>query len=466
MALDLTLESTKDYISQRVDEAVKYDDKHAAQEVLRIFRAELTAQEDKVMAAPGLYEAYKQAWVTAQFILLPSLAEDDFLDLLREHLIEGLRIADYDFVDKIGLRISFMRLEAEQIALMEQVLEILRKNTGTLGTQNIQVSGRTALPTVQNWLLDYDSYPSQSAQKSDYEQISFVSKSPNASLLSGEDKKVLLSILDCYDSLRNYLAYYRSLPDATESYVNDPANWYQFYPGVNVVDTIEEDENSDTAVQPQPAAPTLPAAENSIVEEQISVAPALVEYSSESEAKPESIIVEDKPEPVVRPVRTAGPSATSMPPQPQNYIVEDDSFEKAQEPAKSLQESSIAEEIKRNLSGSSIKAAPAPLNIQDFLNERHNNKGDSRGGLVFDQAAKPAATPTPKPVIPEPAAKASAPPANLPVAETLKPANPAPTPPLVVPEPAPKAPVASAVTENPQSDIAKKLEELRKRKKS
>jgi len=394
MALDLTLQSTKDYILEKIQDAVKYDDKRAAQEVLKIMRDELPGQQEQVAGVPGLYDVYKQAWVAAQFICLPSIAEDDFFDLIREHLVEGLRLAEYDIIDKIGLRISFMFLEAEQVAFMEQLLDIIRKNSGTLGSQNINVAGRTALPTVANWLADYDTYPSQAAQRSDLEQITYISKSPNAVALSNEDKKVLIDILDCYDSLRNLLSYYRSLPEATEDLLNKPENLYQFYPGAEVVDSIEGENESST---PTPAPIPQPA------------------------------VAEPPPRPALPIQKPAPKPAAPAPPKP---------------PANN----SVAEEIKNNLKGFNVAPARPPLNVQDFLNERHN-KGNSRGGIVFDNPPKPPAPPANLPTASIPQAPASArPPA--PPAKTAMPA-PAPTP-------QPSNIAADA--------IAKKLAELRKRK--
>jgi hypothetical protein len=449
MALDLTLQSTKEYILERTREAIKYDDKQAAQEILEIFRNELPDQQEKVAAVPGLYDLYKQSWVSTQFICLASLAEDDFFDLIKDHLVEGMRLEEYDIVDKIGLRISFMNLESEQVTFMEQLLDAIKKNTGTLGTKNLKVSGRMALPTIASWLADYNTYPSKSAQKSDYEQIEFITKSPNAETLSDEDKKILLDILDCYDSLRNLLAYYRSLPEATEEYLDKPENLHLFYPGATFVDTIAEENviGSTVPVSPKPVVPPLAPA---------SQTPPPAPVSPPAIPTPAVKVPMQAPKPVVQ-IPTAEPPpkpavAPKSPPKPpeasapqQSYIVEEsvsDPFKPKSEQNRPVQSNAVAEEIKNNLRALNLETVRPPLNVQDFLNERHN-KGNKRGGIVFDSST-PNKPPTSGPVIP----KSATPPPNLPTAPILD------------------QPVTAAApsARNEENEIAKKLAELRKRK--
>jgi hypothetical protein len=428
MALDLTTQSAKEFILERTQDAVQYDDTQAALEVLKIFREELPNQQEEIAGVPGLYDTYRRAWVTAQFIRLPSLADDDFFDLIKEHLVEGLRLPEYDIIDKIGLRISFMDLESEQITFMEQLLEVIKKNAGTLGSQNIKVAGRTALPTIQNWLADYDTYPSQSAQRSDYEQITYLSKSPAAAALSEEDKKVLLDILDCYDSLRNLLAYYRSLPDAPEDFFK-PENLYQFYPGAEVVDSIEGEGVAVPGMPPastaQPVAALIPPAPTPVVR---AAAP-----------------VPRPPQPAPAPVAPKRPPLAPAAPAPasasaqRGYIVEEASPDpfKPKSDQKPVQTNAVAEEIKKNLRGMNLEPTRPPLNVQDFLNERHN-KGNTRGGIVFGDSSQPAAPAAPSAPAAPAVPKAVMPPANLP---TVK-------------------------ADEEEDLVAKKLAELRKRKQS
>lgn len=478
MALDLTSQSTKDFILERTQEAVKYDDKHAAQEILKIFREELPSQQEQVAGVPGLYDMYKKSWVTAQFICLASIAEDDFFDLIREHLVDGLKIPDYDIIDKIGLRISFIILEAEQVTFMDQLLGVLKKNSGVIGTQNIKVAGRTSLPMVANWLADYDTYPSKEAQRSDYEQIAYVSKSPNAQLLTEEDKQVLLDVLDCYDSLRNLLAYYRSMPEAPEELLNQPENLVQFFPGANLVDSIpEEDAPQSSVAKTEPALVSKPSIPTPPLPE-----PAKTPIQTKEPALAVPAVDAVKPVPVPKPLYEVpaeldkdiiesavkkevaqNPAAKPKTPQ-ESYIVEEKKVDTQKEEPRKIDEEDVAEQIKNNLRGMNIQATRAPLNVQDFLNERHN-KGNVRGGIVFDKTNQT----MPQQVKPVPESAQPAVETKKAVLEPLKTVTPT-TPPANLPvavEPA-KQQAAAPVEKpkiNPEEEIAKKLEELRKRKK-
>lgn len=430
MALDLTLQSTQDFILERIQEAVKYDDQEAAGEVLKIFREEMPKQLDKVEADPDLYDSYRKSWIIAQFIRLSSIPDDDFFDLLKEHLVDGLQIEEYDIIEKIGLRISFILTEEEQVAFMEQLMDIIKKNTGVLGAGNLKLSGRTVLPTIANWILDYDNYPSQSAQKSDYEQIAYVSKSPNTANLSVKEKEILLDVLDCYDSLRNLLAYYKKLP-VVEGDEIKPEDLYLYYPGAIFVDEIEGEGNVSTNQN-------------------------ITNTTANSKAIPKPI------PPVIPKIETP---IYNAPAQPKLEPAQPDYVAQKEEP-KIEKSKSVAEEVKEAVEKNEYKAPPRPLlNIQDFLNERHN-KNDSRGGLVFDGPTETSAPTTQKSIssntstAPKSDINSSTTvptilkaPENLPVKTELSKTT------TVRPPTLPKQP-------NKQEEIAKKLEELRKRKKS
>ncbi len=379
MALDLTEQSTIDYILGRVQEAIKYDDKKAAQEVLHIFRKELPTQQQAVAEVQGLYEKYKKAWIAAQFIFLPSIPEDDFFELIKEHLTEGLQLEEYDFIDKVGKRISFMDLEGEQVDFMNKLLDVLKKSNETLGKSTISVGNRPLLPTIANWLSDYDLYPSKKAQKTQYEEVEYVSKSPNTSQLSEIEKQVLLDILECYDSLRNILAHYRSLPDATEQYINDPENYYQFIKGATLVDSVDEVDGSINTEPVNPAEPAAPIADNN----QTTIIPEIVPVSADKTdieptiQKSESVLESQKD-------KEATNSSDS-------YIIEEQNLKKDStietKPTPNFNNTDVGIEIKKNL-GIIDRYAPARLNIQDMLNERHNKEGN-RGGLVLDNSNNP-----------------------------------------------------------------------------
>ncbi len=432
MALDLTAQSTKEFVLERIKDAIEYDDQQAAGEVLKIFREEMVGQLSRVEADPELYNLYRQSWITAQFIKLSSIPEDEFFDLIKEHLIDGLKLKDYDIVEKIGLRISFIQIEEDQVVFMENLLEIIQKNSGVLGSNNLKLGGRTVLPTIANWLLDYDNYPSQSAQKSDYEQIAYLSKSPNVAALSDEEKRILMDILDCYDSLRNLLAYYKKLPEVEDDEIK-PEDLHLYYPGAIFVDDLESNG---------PAGP--------------------VESSTKTGA--ETV----KPVPAVVP-KIETPAPKYQPPLEPKPAVKQDSYvlektEPKPEPAKS-----VAEQVKEAVEKNEYKAPARPLlNIQDFLNERHN-KNNNRGGLVFDAAAVPVSGShqSEKPKVPL-TSKSEPTPTNPKV--STEPALPK------VPENLPvKAELARASATQPSAvsnqsgkteEIAKKLEELRKRKKT
>ncbi len=460
--VDLSSQETFRELSQSTDLAVNYNDIQQANRVIVALEDNLANQQDKVIANPDFYEGYRKMWVKCQFIALASISDEDFFDLIKENLLEGLALPEYDLVEKVETRISFISIDDDKANFVQQLITILENNTALLGTEKITTNGIVRDPTLQYWLADYKNYPVQTAVRTDIEEVSYITKSPNASKLSIPQRNQLLEVLSLYDELQVFLKAY--IQETKSEPKMPPAS--QLYPGaVYVKGSFENDELREEAS----LSTSTPAQISKKTAEIHSEAEILVPSNVEEDHTESDFIAEPEPaklEPEIdnldaeqtspvedrlsksQPVQKFIPAAPKPKLPADSYIVEDKPTPEVVIPPKP---SEVEEEIKAKLKQMNIRTSNPPMNIQDFLNQRTKDGG----GIVFDRAPK-IETPVKK--------TASQPPVDT-AALTSKPQATSKAPLATAPE----LPVSEPVeikTGPSADDIAKKLDELRSRKQS
>ena len=83
----------------------------------------------------------------------------------------------------------------------QHLIYSLQNNSERLGDQSITVENVKDLPTVKNWIKDYNSSQSFKGGRSHFNQINYISNSQNIKNLTAKDKEILSKILEIYDWL-------------------------------------------------------------------------------------------------------------------------------------------------------------------------------------------------------------------------------------------------------------------------
>jgi hypothetical protein len=191
-----------------------------ARELLFIFTEKLSAVGDNM--DPNLFANYLLLIKALKFLTLKGLSDSEKEKMFKEEIVD-LFIADFFEVKEEVERLlrSYWAVPDTMDDLRQILVKGLEKNTEIIGEGKIKVtvSGEEKMiePTLQNWLFDYNSTVHKSPEMSKrggYEQVSFVTSSGNAKVLSKEERNLLLNIIQFYDWLKyEKLSYNFRLPE-------------------------------------------------------------------------------------------------------------------------------------------------------------------------------------------------------------------------------------------------------------
>lgn len=249
--LDLQNENLIPDLENQFLKIADHDDMEEALDLVTEIKKAITENPQFAAENPQAYRALLLLIDKLQFIRLPNVEEKELLELVGRRLIDGLSIPGYKLSDKIGTRLLFMNFPEDQNMFMEQFFERLKKNALTIGQKNITINDQPLSPTVQNWFRDYDNFPASNAARSYLDEVNYINKSPNAQSLAKEDRDKLLELLKVYDSLRNQVSLFYSLPEAKsqDEYFDaiDKVRGTMYHDG-EVSDIVQQ---TTTAPQPQ-----------------------------------------------------------------------------------------------------------------------------------------------------------------------------------------------------------------------
>lgn len=234
MEIDLQNSAVFDNLQKKVADIISFDDIKEANKVFVDLSAILYRKGDDLRSRNlNLYKNYQQLLVNLKFVLFSGLSDTECLNLLENYLIEGLSMDGFDFIAKVGLKISFIEREEDQSFFIKELAKILERNVGILGSENIIVNGQNIKPTLANWLKDYFSFPTRSALRTSYDEINYINTGRNVNTLNRADKEKLLKIVKFYDSLKTRIYDYDSAPIVqNENEAFKDFDLYEFFPNL------------------------------------------------------------------------------------------------------------------------------------------------------------------------------------------------------------------------------------------
>jgi len=176
-----------------------------------------------------------------QWIVFSNLGDETCLELVENFLQIPFEFSEYSLTEQIAKKITQIGLEENQISFMDKMIESLEKSNMKLGNKNITVEGKQVEPTIGNFLKDFASMPTKSTLKTNLDEVKFTTYSKNFGLLSENDKRKLLEIIKIYNSIKNNIIKYKSLPVTTnEAEAFKDFNLYKWLPGLD----FEEDSKT------------------------------------------------------------------------------------------------------------------------------------------------------------------------------------------------------------------------------
>lgn len=186
---------------------VSYSDPYA-EEIGKILEQKIT-EIGKQMDAE-LFTKYIRLIKVLVFYSLRTMFDQEKELFFKEQLLDMFWLDFVDVKDRIDYILrAYYDAKDIQENFRKLFISGIEKNTQFLGFQNIgiMVSGedRVVVPTIQNWLIDYNTsfhISSQTKSRGGFEHISYITRSPNALRLNKEQREVLLKVVEFYDWLK------------------------------------------------------------------------------------------------------------------------------------------------------------------------------------------------------------------------------------------------------------------------
>lgn len=191
-------------------------------------------------AKGSLSDFENTAFYQLQYIRIASLSIDDLVELLTKKFSVAYSVPDYDLAEKIKWYVGQIELITNQVDCCVKVISLLESHKAYIGQSKISVKDRQVDPTIANWILDYTSWPSKEETKTAFDEVEYINKSVNVSLLSQLEKDVLKNILKLYDYCVKFVNDWNSIPvPKTEAEAFEGFNLYEYIPGLDDEDIQE-----------------------------------------------------------------------------------------------------------------------------------------------------------------------------------------------------------------------------------
>jgi hypothetical protein len=138
----------------------------------------------------------KLAWISFSF--LPSL---EMGKLFKTKLIFGVNL-EINVIEEIKSLFSLYTSSRKRIR--KNLLNNIKENIESVGSDELKISSEDNrfIPTVKNWLIDYDRFSVIEKRKDRMAILDYINSNENVKNLSKDQRLVLRSVLELYDFLR------------------------------------------------------------------------------------------------------------------------------------------------------------------------------------------------------------------------------------------------------------------------
>lgn len=146
------------------------------------------------------------------FARLAQITEEECIWLFENFIFEGLTIPDFDLLKALDNRFLMILGTEDRAAFLEKIQKAVERSQVLLGDKGLIIDKKEVPPTVASWLKDYIFTPAQGEYRQSIDELEYVNRGKSASVLTADERALLLQLLRIYDSVRNSVLQYQRAP--------------------------------------------------------------------------------------------------------------------------------------------------------------------------------------------------------------------------------------------------------------
>ncbi len=194
-----TFIKVKDFVSYIIEDS----DKGSAWKLRDRLNSLLKVDKVNKQINPLLIKEYEDQITLLNFIDLADLSDQEIERLFRSKVVFAIKNS-VDILREAKNYILNYNNKEIGINFVNLVMKAMGYNQEKIGNLdlNIKEEKKSVEPTVTNWLRSYNKFFSSGQKRSPLEEGEYLLKDRNVNLLSREDRKILIKLIQLYDFLR------------------------------------------------------------------------------------------------------------------------------------------------------------------------------------------------------------------------------------------------------------------------
>ena len=190
-------------IKQKANHAIDYLDTGVAKELVEEINFILIKLSEIPENNEQEIEEYSNLLIRLKLARLPFLKDQEMIRFIKESLVEALNIEEINILERIETRQLLFPRETRYEMVNQPIMEALHENIEEIGHEKIFVAGAhgAEIPTIKNWLLDYDRTYGTEPQK-DLTWLEYAKKNAVVAHLDTTQADTLRKLLKLYEWLK------------------------------------------------------------------------------------------------------------------------------------------------------------------------------------------------------------------------------------------------------------------------
>lgn len=192
-----------DELKQQAQDAIFHFDMKEAREIAKELEYQIKNLSTSYRGNSTEMQELINLLIRLKLLILPLLKDEEVYHLITECAIEMINDPELELAERIEARqLTYPRsLRLEMVN--QPIMEALHENNEMIGERKIFVTGSKSLemPTIKNWLLDYDRTHGTEPQK-DLTWLEYVKKNAVAAHLDTIQADTLRRLLKLYEWLK------------------------------------------------------------------------------------------------------------------------------------------------------------------------------------------------------------------------------------------------------------------------
>ncbi len=192
-----------DDLKQQAQDAIFHFDMKEAREIAKELEYRINDPSMSYRGNSAETQELTNFLIRLKLLILPLLKDEEAYRLIKESAVGMISDQELEVAERIeGRQLTFP--ESLRFEMVNQpIMEALRENNEMIGERRIYVMGSkdTEMPTVKNWLLDYDRTYGTGSQK-DLTWLEYAKKNAVSAHLDTAQADILRKLLKFYEWLK------------------------------------------------------------------------------------------------------------------------------------------------------------------------------------------------------------------------------------------------------------------------